>query len=116
VLPGSDAPSPVLANPKWKAFPDYLEKFVGTIQDSWYRILEESRTSPVRGTSVVVTLKLTSKGETDIVKVEDDGAGKQGVYNCISAIQHPQPYDTWTPEMVTALGEEQELTFSFQYQ
>ena len=65
---------------------------------------------------VVITFKINSKGETDIVKIEDADAGKQGVFSCQSAIQARQPYRKWSEQMIAVLGDEQELTFSFYYQ
>lgn len=95
---------------------EYLAELCEIVQMSWYSILEESRVSPPRGTHVVITFKLNSKGETDIVKVEDFDAGKQGVFSCQSAIQKRQPYRKWTEQMVALLGDEQELQFAFYYQ
>lgn len=95
---------------------EYLAELIEIVQMSWYSILEESRVSPQRGTHVVITFKLNSRGETDIVKVEDFDAGKQGVFSCQSAIQKRQPYRKWTEQMIALLGEEQELQFAFYYQ
>ena len=95
---------------------EYLAELQEIVQMSWYSILEESRVSPQRGTHVVITFKLNSQGETDIVKVEDFEAGKQGVFSCQSAIQARQPYRKWTEQMIALLGDEQELVFAFYYQ
>jgi hypothetical protein len=95
---------------------EYLAELVEIVQMSWYSILEESRVSPQRGTHVVITFKLNSQGETDIVKVEDFETGKQGVFSCQSAIQARQPYRKWTEQMIALLGDEQELQFAFYYQ
>jgi hypothetical protein len=95
---------------------EYLNELIEIVQRQWYRILEESRVSPPRGSHVIVTFKINSKGETDIVKVEDADAGKQGVFSCQNAIQARQPYRKWTEQMIALLGEEQTLTFAFYYQ
>jgi len=101
---------------RWSEYGEYLAELVEIIQMSWYSILDESRSYPPRGSHVVVTFKINSKGETDIVKVEDSDAGKQGVFTCQSAIQARQPYRKWTDQMIAILGDEQELTFAFYYQ
>ncbi len=95
---------------------EYLQELIEIIQQSWWNIIEESRVSPPHGSHVVITFKLNSKGETEIVKVEDADAGKQGVWLCQSAIQDRQPYRKWTEQMITLLGDEQTLTFAFYYQ
>jgi hypothetical protein len=101
---------------RWSEYGEYIQELVEIIQIQWYRILDESRVSPPRGSHVTITFKINSKGETDIVKVEDSDAGKQGVFTCQNAIQARQPYRKWTEQMIALLGDEQELTFAFYYQ
>jgi hypothetical protein len=101
---------------RWSEYGDYLNQLIEIVQQSWYNILRESRVSPPRGSHVIVTFRINSKGETEIVKVEDTDAGKQGVFSCQNAITYPQPYRKWTDQMVALLGDSQELTFSFYYQ
>lgn len=101
---------------RWSEYGDYLQRLIEIVQLSWYNILAESRVSPPRGSSVAITFKINSRGETDIVKVEDEGAGRQAVFSCQNAIQARQPYDKWTEQMVAVLGEEQTLTFKFYHQ
>jgi hypothetical protein len=100
----------------WSEYGEYLNRLIETVQAQWYKILEESRVSPPRGTHVSITFRINSKGETEIVKVEDADAGKQGVFSCQNAIQARQPYRKWTDQMIAVLGEEQTITFSFYYQ
>lgn len=101
---------------RWSEYGEYLQELVEIVQTQWYRILQESRVSPPRGSHVIITFKINAKGETDIVKVEDSDAGKQGVFSCQNAIQARQPYRPWTEQMVAVLGDEQSLTFAFYYQ
>ena len=101
---------------RWSEYGEYLNEMLETIQVTWYRILEESRVSPPRGSHVVVTFKINAKGETDIVKVEDADSGKQGVFSCQNAITYPQPYPKWSQQMIAALGDQQELSLAFYYQ
>lgn len=98
---------------RWSEYGEYLNELIEIVQMSWYRILEESRVMPPRGSSVEITFKINSKGETDIVKVEDEGSGRQAVFSCQSAIQARQPYRKWTDQMIAVLGEDQTLTFKF---
>ncbi len=101
---------------RWSEYGEYLAELEEIVQVQWYHILEESRVSPPRGTHVEITFKINSKGETDIIKVEDFEAGKQGVFSCQSAIQARQPYRKWTEQMIAVLGNDQTLTFAFYYQ
>jgi hypothetical protein len=101
---------------RWSEYGDYLQRLIEIVQLSWYNILAESRVSPPRGSSVAITFKINARGETDIVKVEDEGAGRQAVFSCQNAIQARQPYDKWSDQMIAVLGEEQTLTFKFYHQ
>ena len=101
---------------RWSASGEYLNELMEIVQVQWYSILQESRVSPPHGSHVIITFKINAKGETDIVKVEDADAGKQGVFSCQNAIQARQPYRKWTDQMIAVLGEEQTLTFAFYYQ
>ncbi len=101
---------------RWSEYGEYLNTLIEIVQAQWYKILNESRVSPPRGSHVVVTFRISSKGETEIVKVEDTNAGRQGVFSCQNAITYPQPYGKWSEAMIAVLGNSQELTFSFHYQ
>lgn len=101
---------------RWNEYGEYLNELIEIVQAQWYRILDESRVSPPRGSHVIVTFKINAKGETEIVKVEDSNSGRQGVFSCQNAITYPQPYRKWTDQMIAVLGNEQTLTFSFYYQ
>ena len=101
---------------RWSEYGEYLNEVLEIVQQQWYKILEESRVSPPRGSHVVVTFKINSKGETEIVKVEDSDAGRQGVVSCTSAITSRQPYRKWSEQMIAVLGDDQQITLSFYYQ
>ena len=101
---------------RWSEYGEYINELEEIVQMQWYKILEDSHVSPPHGSHVVITFKINSKGDIDIVKVEDADAGKQGVFSCQSAIQSPAPYRKWTDQMIAILGDEQQLTFAFYYQ
>ena len=98
---------------RWSEYGEYLQELQEIVQISWYKILQESRISPPRGSHVSVTFRLNSKGETEIIKVEDFESGKQAVFSCQNAITYPQPYRKWTEQMIAVLGDSQEMTFDF---
>lgn len=101
---------------RWSEYGEYMQELIEIVQTKWSGILAESRVSPPRGSHVVITFKINSKGETDIIKVEDANSGKQGVWFCQSAITIPSPYRKWTDQMIAVLGDDQTITFSFYYQ
>ncbi len=101
---------------RWSEYGEYLNTLIEIVQVQWYKILAESRVAPPRGSHVVVTFRINAQGETEIVKVEDADAGRQGVFACQNAITYPQPYGKWSDAMIAVLGNSQELTFSFYYQ
>ena len=100
---------------RWSEFGDYMQELIEIVQAQWYSILRDSKISPQPGSHVYVTFKLNSNGEVSVIKVEDT-AGKPGSYACLNAIQERQPYRKWTDQMITILGHDQTITFSFYYQ
>lgn len=114
--PGVRDIGPIGMDARWSEYGEYLQELIEIVQASWHRILAESRVSPPRGSHVSITFTINAQGETDIVKVEDEGSGRQGVFSCQNAIQARQPYRKWSDQMIAVLGEEQSLTFRFYHQ
>ena len=101
---------------RWGEYGEYINELIEIVQTKWYDLLSDSRVSPPRGSHVIITFRINSKGETEITKVEDADSGKQGVFSCQNAITYPQPYRKWSDQMIAVLGDSQELTFAFYYQ
>ncbi len=101
---------------RWSEYGEYLQEVLEIVQIQWYKILGESQVSPPHGSHVDITFKINSKGETEIIKVEDSDAGKQGVFSCQNAITARQPYRKWTEQMIAVLGDDQQITLGFYYQ
>lgn len=99
---------------RWSEFGDYMQELIEIVQAQWYSILRDSKISPQPGSHVYITFKLNSNGEVLVIK-EEDTAGKPGTYACLNAIQERQPYRKWTDQMITILGHDQTITFSFYY-
>ena len=117
ILPaGTVTDAAILQDPRWNDHRKYANQLIQRIQKEWYHILAESRSAPPRGSHVRVTFKIDPNGDTEITAVEDSNAGKQGVFSCINAITHPQPFPKWTEKMKTDLGAEQQITVDFYYQ
>jgi hypothetical protein len=94
----------------------FLETVANRIQAHWYEILKDLKPAPPTGSFVIVTFNLHPDGRVEITKVDDQGAGKNGVWPAMSAITDLQPYPAWSPEMVAVEGKGKSLTLKFVYQ
>jgi hypothetical protein len=109
---------PAAVDARWSNYGVYLQRMIESVQIEWERILIASRIYPASGTQVSVKFVMNSKGEiTNILKV-DPSAGSSDAANraCVSAISRPAPYGDWTDDMISVLGTEQEMTFTFFYE
>ncbi|HVU17280.1 MAG TPA: hypothetical protein VHD32_10155 [Candidatus Didemnitutus sp.] len=105
----------VIASDAFKSeYGDYLAELREIVEVEWNGILEEGHINPKVGTHVFVRFKLNSKGEVQISQVEET-AGEAGAHACTGAITNRAPYRKWTEQMVTLLGDEQDLGFDFYY-
>jgi hypothetical protein len=105
-------------DPKWGAYQPYEQRIIEVVQDQWLKILAENGLQPVSGSQVSVKFVITSKGEISRIVIADRSAGIPDAVAraCVNAVTSRAPYGVWTPEMVAALGSEQEITLSFTYQ
>lgn len=94
----------------------YLHRMLEIIQVEWDRIIENSRTYPPSGTSVTVRFRLDSSGKITEIIEHKSNSSEQGTNACISAITNPSPYDKWTPDMISVLGNDTELGITFYYE
>ncbi|RRJ96292.1 hypothetical protein Ga0100231_020525 [Opitutaceae bacterium TAV4] len=100
----------------WSSYGEYLQRLIDTVQVQWERLILNSAVYPPTGTRVLVKFVLNAKGEiTEILKVESNGS-RPSEYNCVNAIQARAPYGEWTEDMISVLGQSQEITFTFHYQ
>lgn len=113
---GTDNVGIIGHNAKWSAYGQYLQKMVEAIDSQWRRLLDESKTYPASGTSVIVTFILNSEGKVKILTVEGDKAGQAASVTCATAIGDRAPYGLWTDDMIALLGTEDKMTFQFFYQ
>ena len=102
---------------RWSEYGEYMQEFVDIVDAQWRRINAESAVSPPSGTYVVVTFKLKSNGETEMISVDTahSNGNKPAIYTCQAAIEARQPYRKWTEQMIAVLGDSQTITFSFYY-
>lgn len=81
----------------------------------WLRNLKQLGVQPPHDSTVTISFTLDSGGLVRRIDEVEENAGKQATYACLGAIEGSQPYKPWSEEMIGALGEEQTLTFTFQY-
>ena len=113
---GTDNVGAIAYDAKWSAYGEYLQKFLDTVQVQWDRILYQSNIYPTEGTKVTVVFRMNSEGKiSTITKVEGTG-GRASQDACVSAITARDPYGPWTDDMIAALGQSTEFTFTFTYE
>lgn len=105
----------VLATPAFRTeYGEYLDELIEIVGVHWRNIVAARGAYPPSPSHATVTFNLTADGEIKIVGVEET-CGRPGAYAALSAIQDRQPYRKWSEKMITLLGREQQLVFSFHY-
>jgi hypothetical protein len=114
---GTSTIGPMAMDPRWKDYRDYLQSVIQMVQDAWAAQLAENRIPSSSGSTVSVTFVLNSKGEVSrVVGTHPSPEAPPGVGDvCVTAINKNAPYGGWTDDMISALGNEQQLTFSFHF-
>lgn len=107
--------SAIAANPRFSPYRDYLRHLVGSIQQQWDGSLGAGTIYPPIGSNVTVTFVLTANGTVDRIVDVENRSSPFGAKAAVNAIASAAPYGVWTPAMKSALGQEQELTFTFYY-
>lgn len=113
---GTQNIGPVAYDARWSNYGAYLQRMIESIQIEWDRILIESRAYPISGTHVTVKFRLDKEGKISAIIDVEGTAGNEWEKVCTSAITNRAPYGPWTDDMITVLGDSQELTFTFYYQ
>ena len=103
---------------RWSNYGVYMKRMSEIVQTEWDRILAEGAINQSGGSSVSVRFIMNSKGEiARILGVEvSDGISDEAKAACVSGITNRAPYGVWTEDMISVLGDQQELTFTFFYQ
>lgn len=109
------ATPPIVADPKWKEFDGYLNGLAEKVQAQWERQVLEKKLDIPGDSSVNVTFVLDADGTIADISEVKSTSNQEGAAACASAITSAAPYGRWTPEMKKALGERQQLTFTFTY-
>jgi hypothetical protein len=100
---------------RWTEYGQYLSELSDIVRAQWYKLLEEKTTMPPAQTYVQVTFTLNSDGQITKTSIDEETAGRSWALLCTAAIESPQPYRTWSKQMIDVLGKEQKLTYRFLY-
>lgn len=101
---------------KWSEYGQYLQKMIDAVQFQWERLIINLSASNTSGTNVAVKFVLNSEGNISAVVSVNGTAHEIATRACVSAITERAPYGAWTDDMKAALGDKQEMTFTFYYQ
>lgn len=101
---------------KWSEYGQYLQKMIDAVQFQWERLILNLSAMPAGGTNVSVKFVLNSEGNITTVVSVNGTANETATRACVSAITERAPYGAWTDDMRAALGDKQEMTFTFYYQ
>lgn len=101
---------------------EYLNRVIEVVDQEWTRNIRERIERrfalPVTGSRVEVTFVLDKEGKITIGKV-DGNAGQLWNGVAVEAIAAParysEGYGKWSDEMITVLGDKQEMVFTFFY-
>ena len=113
-IAGTANVGPTGIDARWSDFGVYMRELIDIVDAQWHRIVNEYRGHIASGTRVSITFTLNADGEVSITQVEET-AGRVAVGQCQSAITSRMPYRKWTPEMISVLGDQQTMTFTFYY-
>ena len=95
----------------------YLRHVTETVDKEWHSILAQ-RAQVTSHKYVTIQFKLNSKGEVfEIVSIEPTaGTPEADIAACVAAVRDHSPYGPWTPEMVSKIGSQTAITFTFYYE
>lgn len=101
-------------NAHFGPFGDYLERMQEAIQQRW-DALGRQRSISESQTRVVLEFTLTKEGLIRDLETIDTTSKALGTLLCRTAVEQGQSYGEWSKEMVTLLGDDEKITFTFYY-
>ncbi len=110
---GTDNIGPIAYDARWSPYGQYLQQLIETVDVQWNRLLRESRVMPPSGSQVVVKFILGKDGTIEEIVESGGTGGTQYEHICRLGITSRSPYGKWSEEMISVLGDRQELTFTF---
>lgn len=100
---------------RFSAYGDYAQRMLEAVQASWWGILSRTRLDDFAAGTVVVRFRLARDGTVPEAEILSSTVPLLAALACKDAVQLPAPYDSWRPEMVALLGDEETVTITFHY-
>jgi hypothetical protein len=101
---------------KWNNYRPYLQRVIETVQSQWEVIIKENRLGSASNTHAIIVFRLNKIGAVESIVSIEGTAGDEAKKACVSAVTAKSPYGAWNKEMVTALGDSQDITLTFYHQ
>ena len=100
---------------KVTGFGDYDERFIETVSQNWWNLLDSQRFAMDRTGKVVLLFRLNYDGTISDVRVGENDVGYLLGYVCEKAVLDGAPYERWTEDMRLKLGDYADVQFTFDY-
>jgi hypothetical protein len=96
-------------------FGDYDERFVETVSQNWWNLLDSQRFSLDRTGKVVLVFRLNADGTISQLRFAQNTVGDLLGYVCEKALLDGAPYEHWSEDMRLKLGDYQDVQYTFVY-
>lgn len=100
---------------KVTGFGDYDERFVETVSQNWWNLLDSRQFAMDRTGKVVLLFRLNYDGTISQMRFGENTVGDLLGYVCEKAVLDGAPYERWTEDMRLRLGEYTDVEFTFDY-
>lgn len=100
---------------KVTGFGDYDERFVETVSQNWWNLLDSQQFALDRTGKVVLLFRLNSDGSITQMRFAENTVGDLLGYVCEKAVLDGAPYERWTEDMRLKLGDYADVQFTFDY-
>lgn len=104
-----DGPIGLNYSKEWEPFKQYLQAFLDTVQIRQEELLKQKM--PVKNASLEVKIRLSSQGRVQILDIKNNTD-----WNITVSLTSPlvtNKFNNWTNEMISKLGNSQELEIIF---
>lgn len=112
---GVSAVGQLAVDAKASKFGEYMERLIETVKLNWDDLVDRSSHIETNST-VKIKFILTRDGlVSDMEILEGTTSRAIGIYMCREAIQRGVPFGPWPPGVVEMFGDEEDITFTFNY-
>lgn len=100
---------------KVTGFGDYDERFIETVSQNWWNLLDSRQFAQDRTGKVVLLFRLNDDGSISEMRFAENNVGDLLGYVCEKAVLDGAPYERWTEDMRLKLGDYADVQFTFEY-